>query len=187
MTGEAGLLYEGFCYAIAIQRGMPEPHRSARERHLPKNLHEFATHYHRERIHQGLANELSRTPAAYRPTRVIRRRQRIAGILSYHYRSAPQETVPFEGGTERHQWVDPNLAERLQQPACPTHVLVVLNASVATISAAELLHSAFTAFEKSRSFARSALCSATSSALCSRRTAGARAISGAHRSPGTRA
>jgi len=26
------------------------------ERHLRKGLHEFATHYHRERNHQGLAN-----------------------------------------------------------------------------------------------------------------------------------
>ena len=28
------------------------------ERHLRKTLHEFATHYYRERNHQGLANEL---------------------------------------------------------------------------------------------------------------------------------
>jgi hypothetical protein len=28
------------------------------ERHLRRTLHEFATHYHRERNHQGLANEL---------------------------------------------------------------------------------------------------------------------------------
>jgi hypothetical protein len=34
------------------------------ERHLRKTLHEFATHYHRERNHQGLANKLIEHPAA---------------------------------------------------------------------------------------------------------------------------
>ena len=58
------------------------------ERHLRKTLHEFATHYHRERNHQGLANELIERPAAQRPTGAIRRRQRVGGILSYYYRSA---------------------------------------------------------------------------------------------------
>jgi len=36
------------------------------ERHLRKTLHEFATHYHRERNHQGLANELIEGPTAQR-------------------------------------------------------------------------------------------------------------------------
>jgi hypothetical protein len=58
------------------------------EQHLRKTLHEFATHYHRERSHQGLANELIDRPAAQRPTGVIHRRQRVGGILSYYYRSA---------------------------------------------------------------------------------------------------
>jgi putative transposase len=58
------------------------------ERHLRKTLHEFATHYHRERNHQGLANELIERPAAQRPRGVIHRRQRVGGILSYYYRSA---------------------------------------------------------------------------------------------------
>ena len=52
------------------------------EWHLRKTLHEFATHYHRERNHQGLANP------ALRPTGAVRRRQRMGGILSYYYRSA---------------------------------------------------------------------------------------------------
>lgn len=58
------------------------------ERHLRRTVHEFATHYHRERNHQGLANELIERPAALRPTGGIRRRQRVGGILSYYYRSA---------------------------------------------------------------------------------------------------
>jgi transposase InsO family protein len=59
------------------------------ERHLRKTLHEFATHYHRERNHQGLGNELIDCPAAQRPTGAIRRRARVGGILSNYYRSAP--------------------------------------------------------------------------------------------------
>jgi putative transposase len=58
------------------------------ERHLRRTVHEFATHYHRERNHQGLANELIERPAALRLTGGIRRRQRVGGILSYYYRSA---------------------------------------------------------------------------------------------------
>jgi transposase InsO family protein len=58
------------------------------ERHLRKTLHEFATHYHCERNHQGLANELIDRPDALRPTGAVRRRQRVGGILSYYYRSA---------------------------------------------------------------------------------------------------
>jgi putative transposase len=58
------------------------------EWHLRRTLREFATHYHRERNHQGLANELIERPAAQRPSGVIRGRQRVGGILSYYYRSA---------------------------------------------------------------------------------------------------
>jgi hypothetical protein len=50
------------------------------ERHLRKTLHEFATHYHRERTHQGLGNELIDFPAAQPPTGAIRRRQRAGGF-----------------------------------------------------------------------------------------------------------
>jgi transposase InsO family protein len=58
------------------------------ERHLRKTLHAFAAHYHRERNHQGLANELIERPAAQRLTGAIHRRQRVGGILSFYYRSA---------------------------------------------------------------------------------------------------
>jgi hypothetical protein len=44
------------------------------ERHLRRTVREFATHDHRERNHQGLANELIERPAAQRATGTIRRR-----------------------------------------------------------------------------------------------------------------
>ena len=58
------------------------------EWHLRKALQEFATHYHRERNHQGLANELIDRPPGQRTTGPVRRRQRVGGILNYYYRSA---------------------------------------------------------------------------------------------------
>jgi transposase InsO family protein len=58
------------------------------ERHLRRTLHEFAAHYHRERNHQGLANELIERPPERTTTGAIRRRQRLGGILNFYYRSA---------------------------------------------------------------------------------------------------
>ena len=58
------------------------------ERHLRRTLQEFAVHYHRERNHQGLANELIDRQPSQRPIGSVRRRQRVGGILSYYYRSA---------------------------------------------------------------------------------------------------
>ena len=58
------------------------------ERHLRTTLHAFAAHYHHERNHQGLANELIAPPAVQKPRVAVRRRQRVGGILSYYYRSA---------------------------------------------------------------------------------------------------
>jgi transposase InsO family protein len=58
------------------------------EWHLRRTLRDFATHYHRERNHQGLANELIDGSAVQRRTGAVRRRQRVGGILSYYYRSA---------------------------------------------------------------------------------------------------
>jgi hypothetical protein len=56
------------------------------EWHLRRARREFVTHYHRERNHQGLANELI-DGAAARRSGAVRRRQRVGGVLSYYYRS----------------------------------------------------------------------------------------------------
>ncbi len=58
------------------------------ERHLRRLLREFVEHYHGERNHQGLGNELIDRPPIQRTTGPVRRRQRVGGILSYYYRSA---------------------------------------------------------------------------------------------------
>ena len=58
------------------------------EWHLRRTLHEFTTHYHRERNHQGLANELIDRHPPQQATGAIRRRQRVGGVLGYYFRSA---------------------------------------------------------------------------------------------------
>jgi hypothetical protein len=58
------------------------------ERHLRRTLQAFAAHYHRERNHRGLANELIEQPPAQRVTGAVRPRQRVGGILNFYYRSA---------------------------------------------------------------------------------------------------
>jgi transposase InsO family protein len=58
------------------------------ERHLRRTLQEFVAHYHRERNHQGLANELIEQPPAQRVTGAVRLRQCVGGILNFYYRSA---------------------------------------------------------------------------------------------------
>lgn len=58
------------------------------ERHLRRTITEFVAHYHGERNHQGIGNELIQPldrPAGHGP---VRRRQRIGGMLNYYYCAA---------------------------------------------------------------------------------------------------
>ncbi len=58
------------------------------ERHLRRTLAEFVAHYHGERNHQGLGNELIDRPPRWRACGPVRRRQRVGGLLGYYYRAA---------------------------------------------------------------------------------------------------
>ena len=59
------------------------------ERHLRQTIREFMTHYHRERNHQRLENELIETsPTVEGDGRPIRRRPRLGGLLNYYARAA---------------------------------------------------------------------------------------------------
>ena len=59
------------------------------ERHLRRTIAEYVEHYHRERNHQGLANELIEgAPAVDDHVGSIRRRQRLGGLLNYYCRAA---------------------------------------------------------------------------------------------------
>ena len=56
---------------------------------LRKSVQEFTTHYHFERNHQGLGNQLILPDSAHvGNTGAIRRRERLGGMLNYYYRDA---------------------------------------------------------------------------------------------------
>jgi hypothetical protein len=58
------------------------------ERHFRRALAEFVTHYHHERNHQGLGNELIDELGSHRDCGRIRRRSRLGGLLNYYERAA---------------------------------------------------------------------------------------------------
>ena len=58
------------------------------EHHLRRTLAEFIEHYHRERNHQGLGNELIDGMLQPGRTGGVRRRQRLGGLLNYYDRAA---------------------------------------------------------------------------------------------------
>ena len=59
------------------------------EPHLRLLIHEYVEHYHRERNHQGLDNQLlQRPPPPVSPDANVRRRERLGGLLSFYYREA---------------------------------------------------------------------------------------------------
>ena len=57
------------------------------EQHFRYALSEFVVHYHRERNHQGLRNELIES-ASQEHGRTQVYRQRLGGLLSYYHRAA---------------------------------------------------------------------------------------------------
>jgi hypothetical protein len=70
------------------QNGMPRSRHSGRRVHLCRLVLEFVEHYHHERNHQEIGNELIERTAVRRTNGPVRRRQRVGGILSYYYRTA---------------------------------------------------------------------------------------------------
>ena len=59
------------------------------EAHLRKAVAQFVEHYHRERNHQGIGNQLL-TPASApaNGNGRVRRRERLGGLLGFYYRDA---------------------------------------------------------------------------------------------------
>jgi transposase InsO family protein len=56
---------------------------------LRYGIHQYLTHYHSERNHQGLDNQLiAPEPGVGGPIGKVRRRERLDGLLSYDYREA---------------------------------------------------------------------------------------------------
>lgn len=58
------------------------------ERHLRRTIGQYVEHYHRERNHQGIKNELIEGAPAVDNVGRIRRRPRLGGMLNYYERPA---------------------------------------------------------------------------------------------------
>jgi len=58
------------------------------ERHFRRTMSEYVVHYHHERNHQGLGNELIDSVVPDRGQGRIRRRARLGGLLNYYERAA---------------------------------------------------------------------------------------------------
>ena len=57
------------------------------EQALSSVIHQYLAHYHAERNHQGLANQLI-APSQTLGAKPVRRRERLGGVLSYYYHDA---------------------------------------------------------------------------------------------------
>jgi hypothetical protein len=56
---------------------------------LRDTVREFVTHYHGERNHQGLDNQLlTKPPAIASSAGPVRKLERVGGLLNYYYREA---------------------------------------------------------------------------------------------------
>jgi Integrase core domain len=58
------------------------------EEHLRAAVREFVDHYHEERPHQGLGNELIAPQAKVIGTGPLKCRQRLGGVLKFYHREA---------------------------------------------------------------------------------------------------
>jgi putative transposase len=58
------------------------------ERRLRHVIDEFVAHYHHERNHQGLGNELIAPQGDHKGGTHVRCRERLGGLLRYYHRAA---------------------------------------------------------------------------------------------------
>ena len=58
------------------------------ERHLRRTMSEFVAHYHAERNHQGIGNKLIQPLKRADGHGMVRRRQRMGGMLTFYYWAA---------------------------------------------------------------------------------------------------
>ena len=76
-------------FVLSIRRECLDRFVPLSERHLRTAVTEYVVHYHTERNHQGLGNELlTPLPASANDTGPIVSRERLGGILNYYCRAA---------------------------------------------------------------------------------------------------
>ena len=76
-------------FVLSIRRECLDRFVPLSERHLRTAVTEYVVHYHTERNHQGIGNELiTPLPASANDAGPIVSRERLGGILNYYYRAA---------------------------------------------------------------------------------------------------
>ena len=76
-------------FVLSIRRECLDRFVPLSERHLRTAITEYVVHYHTERNHQGLGNELlTPLPASANDAGPIVSRERLGGILNYYCRAA---------------------------------------------------------------------------------------------------
>ena len=76
-------------FVLSIRRECLDRFVPLSERHLRTAITEYVVHYHTERNHQGLVNELlTPLPASANDAGPIVSRERLGGILNYYCRAA---------------------------------------------------------------------------------------------------
>ncbi len=76
-------------FVLSIRRECLDRFVPLSERHLRTAVTEYVVHYHTERNHQGLGNELlTPLPASATDAGPIVSRERLGGILNYYCRAA---------------------------------------------------------------------------------------------------
>jgi hypothetical protein len=87
-------------FVRSIKEGCLEQMILFGEQSLRTAVREFVAHYHLERNHQGLDNHLIvRSEAAVLTKGIVRKCQRLGGILNYYYREAAMISVFGPYGT----------------------------------------------------------------------------------------
>lgn len=75
-------------FVRSIKEECLEPFACAWRAHLQRAITEFVAHYHAERNHQGLGNELIQPLHQPAAAGAVHRRQRMGGMLNFYYRAA---------------------------------------------------------------------------------------------------
>ncbi len=72
-------------FVLSIRRECLDRFVPLSERHLRTSVTEYMVHYHTERNHQGLGNELiTPLPPTAKDTSPVKCRERLGGVLKYY-------------------------------------------------------------------------------------------------------
>jgi len=78
----------GFCPDAILARHSLDRIVPLGEKHLRAAVRAFVDHYHEERPHQGLGNELIAPTTTLLGPGPVRCRERLGGVLRFYYREA---------------------------------------------------------------------------------------------------